>query len=704
MSASDPIFLFTPYFFAGTPERQAEIDACLRRNIESRYLERIFLLVDDGHRPTIEDQKIQIVTLRNRPTYRKWIELTKNLGTSCVSVLANSDIYFDDTLPRMRDVFRSPQAFVALTRHEFQVDRLVAHPNPHWSQDVWAIHGSSQVSTALLKSLDVPLGVPRCDNKIAYLFAIQGWNIYNPVNYINAIHVQQSQRRGYDKKGDLTVIGGVAYVHPATEGQPSNLEIDVWARNTAAIAGVGLNKSLDRWEKEKSSATDQPDKDQTPHISGGRVTSAVPSAQIREVTGLVCSFAERIAYMRNGDLAFDFLGRFQIYRQSNQMLLLDSLQPAFAAKQPLDVLPASIGVVDKLPDEVLSQFIPPVMDCSPIVVSDRPMDLQDVQFWQYPCLTEKQAFDNHLSIRIGHNFDPNRRIIHTYLGLPWATYIDKKQFPDLVLRFFRPRINGLSALARHHGYYLAVHTVCQQIHWQRLAEQFNDLGVTDLHLSHCERTIEPAREGYRFRVHSWPLFAVNVEDRSRSEGLEIGKPIWKKRYLASFVGAHMKHYRSDIRHRLLDVAKADGGADIRFELEDEWHFNKIVYQEQVQNKATTPEVQARHTERTRHYNEILSDSIFSLCPEGAGPNTLRVWESIAVGVIPVIIADDWVAPALAGAGMSLDDCCIFVKSNDIDQLFARLRSIRRLRLKSMQTACLEVYEQARRLCTYPMNP
>jgi hypothetical protein len=703
MKSGDPIYLFTPYFAAGTPDRQKEIDTCLRLNVASSSIAKIFLLVDDGHQPPIVDDKIEIVKVAARPTYRQWVDLTRDLGPSCLSVLANSDIYFDETLPRMRDFLRSPQAFVALTRHELLAKQLVPHPKPQWSQDAWAIHGSSLVSTSLLKSLDVPLGVPRCDNKIAYLFAIQGWNVYNPVNYINAVHLHESQQRSYNKRADLTVIGGVAYVYPVINGEPSKVEIDVWARNTTAISTVKLNKSLDRWEKEVTNRADEPNGEQRLDSSEANATPKVPASPLNEWAQSVCSLSERMTYIRNGDLAFDFLGRFRIYKDSKQLFFLDSLQPAFATKKPLNVLPPSSGSLNRLPDEMLAVFIPPVMDSSPIVVRDRPGDPRDVHFWQYPCLTEKQAFDNHLTIGTGENLDPRRRVIHTYLGLPWATYIDKKQFPDLVLRYFRPRIKGLNALARHHGYYLAVHTVCQQIHWRRLADQFNDLGITDLHLSHCERTIDPAKEGYRFQVHSWPLFAVNVEDPGRAVGLEIGKPIGKKRYLASFIGAHMNHYRSAIRQRLLEVAKADGGADVLFELEDEWHFNKIVYQEQVQNKGIAAEAQERHNERTRRYNEILSDSVFSLCPEGAGPNTLRAWESIAVGAIPVIIADDWVPPSLPDAGLSLDDCCIFVKSGETENLFARLRSIKRREIKARQAACLEIYKRMRRLRSYAIS-
>ena len=32
-------------------------------------------------------------------------------------------------------------------------------------------------------------------------------------------------------------------------------------------------------------------------------------------------------------------------------------------------------------------------------------------------------------------------------------------------------------------------------------------------------------------------------------------------------------------------------------------------------------------------------SRYSLCPSGAGPNSIRLWESLAVGAIPIILAD-----------------------------------------------------------------
>src|SRR5699024_6342458 len=123
----------------------------------------------------------------------------------------------------------------------------------------------------------------------------------------------------------------------------------------------------------------------------------------------------------------------------------------------------------------------------------------------------------------------------------------------------------------------------------------------------------------------------------RGAGLKIGLPPNTKRYLASFIGAHMPHYRSEVRLRLAEVARAANRSDVLVEVGNEWHFNKVVYKEQVQNKSLAEAEIASTREAARRYNEILSDAGFSLSPEGAGPNTLRLWESLAVGSIPVVI-------------------------------------------------------------------
>ena len=712
-SAADGITVFTPYFAAKTPERQAELDLCLRQNLACAALGRLVLMIDDGHVPPLEHPKLQIHRMDGRPSYLHWWQLTEALADGHVSILANSDIYFDETLPRVKTALAGPRRFLALSRHEKVGDGLQPHANPKWSQDVWGVRAGQALAPSLRQALNVPLGVPRCDNKIAYLFAVHGWAVHNPMQDLRSVHVHETQQRHYDKKTDTTVMGGVAYVHPSPSlADASQVELEVWVRNAGAVLGVKLNSSLDRWLAEAEAGAGQVPALVSPGALAVPAPATVP--QPVPVPALVRPVVERQTLpaiqavgdvrlvqraMREGALVFSAGHRFKVYRSADGCMAVDSLSPAAA-----QWLPAALqGQADltSQPEALLAAFVPPVADTRPLRIGLRPRDKADVQFWQYPAATERQAFENHLATAVGSNLDPANRLVHTYLALPWATYIDKKHLPDEVVRLCGPRLAGLAALARQLGFALRVHTVCQQIHWRRLADTFCQIGITDLHLSHAEHSIDPRREGWPFKVHSWPLFAPNIEVPERRAGLLVGKAVADKRYLASFIGAHMPHYRSDVRLQLAEAAQAAARSDILVDLGKEWHFNKLVYQEQVQHKPLAEADAQQVAAAAQRYNEVLSDSVFSLCPEGAGPNTLRIWESLAVGAIPVVIAKDWTPPDSHADGLSLHQCALFTDQPIDPTLFARLAAIPLETKQEMQLAGLQAYAAFRQRLAFP---
>lgn len=53
-----------------------------------------------------------------------------------------------------------------------------------------------------------------------------------------------------------------------------------------------------------------------------------------------------------------------------------------------------------------------------------------------------------------------------------------------------------------------------------------------------------------------------------------------------------------------------------------------------------------------------------LCPRGDGTSSIRLYEALAVGAVPVIIADDWVPPA----GPAWEECSIRWPEGRIDGL------------------------------------
>jgi hypothetical protein len=48
--------------------------------------------------------------------------------------------------------------------------------------------------------------------------------------------------------------------------------------------------------------------------------------------------------------------------------------------------------------------------------------------------------------------------------------------------------------------------------------------------------------------------------------------------------------------------------------------------------------------RRARFREILDRSRFVLCPRGRGTSSIRLYETLAAGRVPVIISDDWVPP------------------------------------------------------------
>ena len=49
-------------------------------------------------------------------------------------------------------------------------------------------------------------------------------------------------------------------------------------------------------------------------------------------------------------------------------------------------------------------------------------------------------------------------------------------------------------------------------------------------------------------------------------------------------------------------------------------------------------------ERRARYREVLARTRFVLCPRGRGTSSLRLYETLAAGQVPVIISDQWVPP------------------------------------------------------------
>lgn len=242
--------------------------------------------------------------------------------------------------------------------------------------------------------------------------------------------------------------------------------------------------------------------------------------------------------------------------------------------------------------------------------------------WQQPAITEEHAFTQ-VCARLPHV--PSV----TYIGFPWATVIDllhAKQFAEA--EYYLHILNQIPPDGAPRRV-----TVAQHIYLERFTELFSRAGITDIFWPHARCGND--RIG-SLRIHPFPLFPVRcLDDPEHADG--IGTPLLDRKYLYSFLGAyHRRRYLTKTREWISQLPQSD---DSVVQKRDEWFYEHAVYDRQIFQKPLDECKRLQLERDARTYLQVLQNSLFSLCPSGTGPNSIRLWESLGFGCIPVILSD-----------------------------------------------------------------
>jgi hypothetical protein len=419
--------------------------------------------------------------------------------------------------------------------------------------------------------------------------------------------------------------------------------------------------------------------------------AAAPSAPAADAGwGQFCLISRSEFKAEGCELVQRYGSRFEVFSDGEALYFVDRFWPMVGTVAFLGSAQAALEHGEEALFAV--GFLQPLQEWKPDQIASVKQHKNQLLFWQYPCRTEEDAHLVHSELS-----GPQREgdTYQVYVGLPWATFIDRgvnqqlsgNPYPEALLLAHAKRAEALAAVLSHWGRSLQVHSVCQHIFWREAASWIRAAGITDLWLSHKEKGLDEAQG---MRLHSWSLYAVNDRDPERRQGLAF-VPIEQRAVFASFSGAHMKHYLSDVRQRMAALAELEG---YQVTIKDMWHFNKVVYNFQVFGDESKKN--AIETDEVRSYNELLSHTRFSLCPVGAGPNTLRLWESLAVGAIPVVLSDRHELPALErllpGEGLSWGQVIVLHPEAELEQLDERLRAINAAERHRRQRLCRRIYE------------
>lgn len=252
------ISLFTTFFLTEDTERQNELITVLRENISNTEIKSIYIFLDGSHeeatrnlvKANVDTTKVKFLNIKRIPTYGDWVEYSKLLRDEIedISVYVNADIYTDSTIKHIKEYLDTPDSIVCLSRHEVKPEGIIPHPNPHWSQDLWAISKQNMVNITnqcFLDELSITrTGMYRCDNKLAFLFTMRGWCIFNPQKEIKCFHLQNKTERSYGRF-DLNIIGGLCFVGTTdTPAIPSELDVSIMPSKVGNITKCAINKFL----------------------------------------------------------------------------------------------------------------------------------------------------------------------------------------------------------------------------------------------------------------------------------------------------------------------------------------------------------------------------------------------------------------------------------------------------------------------------
>ena len=263
--------------------------------------------------------------------------------------------------------------------------------------------------------------------------------------------------------------------------------------------------------------------------------------------------------------------------------------------------------------------------------------------WQFPAITERHAF--HRMQRLG----PLPAGV-TYVAYPWATLIDKLQAgaadAGAHLSAFRAFCRRLPTRNRRdEGLRI---TVCQHIMLHPYIRLMQDAGIDHVfwpHATHADLSPDPdpARPADpggipRIALHPFPLYPVQIP-HAPDPSDTAPRP-----HLFSFVGARgNRYYLTEVRNWIIDSLAGHPRGLIAGR--DGWHYNAIVYDRQIRGSAASPaDGPGPDVPPTEVFLAALTQSVFALCPSGTGPNSIRLWEALGAGAIPVILADGWAPP------------------------------------------------------------
>lgn len=170
-------------------KRLDELILCLKNNIANPLISEIVVLDEGFPKPELFDNpKVTVLAISARPDFADFYD---HLDPDGINILSNNDIRFDQSLKKLSLLNPGPYDLLTLTRRE--ADGKLYKAEQADAQDSWIFVGKA----APLKDCTFPMGIPGCENRLAFLFFAKQYRVLNPAKIIRTHHEHTSQQRGY---------------------------------------------------------------------------------------------------------------------------------------------------------------------------------------------------------------------------------------------------------------------------------------------------------------------------------------------------------------------------------------------------------------------------------------------------------------------------------------------------------------------------
>lgn len=232
-------------------------------------------------------------------------------------------------------------------------------------------------------------------------------------------------------------------------------------------------------------------------------------------------------------------------------------------------------------------FAPPLLEWKPDWIPRRPGHPGALLHWQ-GAPREAEARDRHAALAAT---DAGQGPVHTYIGLPWHSFLQAGAVPERLLGAYGGRLQAMAATLAASGRELRVHSVCEAPGWLRLRPWWQELGLSDLWLVHPPDGQELAAAlADGLSLHPWPALPAALTDPATDPA-------------------------------------ADRARAPRAELAD-WAERPILL---APVPATPGDAAA--------LPDPLSRCRFALCPGGAQADPGHLWQVLAAGAVPVLLGE-----------------------------------------------------------------